>query len=119
MKYLRQFGLIAAITFVAELIRQAVPAPIPASVYGLFLLFCCLQFRIVKLSQIEETGNFLLSIMTLMFVPAAVGLVDSWQNLHGLLVPAILLILAGTALTMGATGGIAQLVLRIRSKKDE
>lgn len=119
MKYLQQFGLIVLITFVAELIRSVVTAPIPASIYGLFILFLCLEFRLIKLEQVEGAGGFLLEIMTLMFVPAAVALVDSWQNLRAILLPAVLLILVGTALTMGASGGAAQLVLRAgrRSKK--
>ncbi len=116
MKYLRQFGLILLITFVAEAVRYAIPAPIPASIYGLFILFLCLQFRIIKLSQIEATGNFLLEIMTLMFVPAAVALVDSWATIRALLLPAFLLILVGTALTMGATGGMAQLVMKLQDR---
>lgn len=119
MKYLRQFGLIMTATFIAELIHRLIPAPIPASIYGLFLLFLCLQFGLIKLSQIEETGKFLLDIMTLMFVPAAVGLIDSWVALRDLLVPALLLIFAGTALTMGATGGVAQLFSALQERKEK
>lgn len=119
MKYLKQFGLILLVAFLAEGMRYAIPAPIPASIYGLFILFLALRFRVIKLSQVEETGDFLLEIMPLTFLPAAVALVESWEHLHSILLPAILLILVGTALTMGATGGAAQfaLYLQERSKK--
>ena len=107
MKYLRQIGVILLVSFIAELVRLLIPAPIPASIYGLIILFLCLQFRIVKLESIEETGNFLLAIMPLLFVPPTVGLIDKWQA-----APAFLLIIFGTLATMVATGAAAQFFLR-------
>ncbi|MGN1064190.1 MAG: CidA/LrgA family protein [Thermoguttaceae bacterium] len=112
MKYLRQIGLILLVSFIAELVRLLIPAPIPASIYGLIILFLCLQFRIVKLDSIEETGNFLLAIMPLLFVPPTVGLIDKWQSLRSIAAPAVLLIIFGTLATMVATGAAAQFFLR-------
>ena len=89
MKYLRQIGVILFVSFIAELVRLLIPAPIPASIYGLIILFLCLQFRIVKLESIEETGNFLLTIMPLLFVPPTVGLIDKWQCLSSIAAPAL------------------------------
>ena len=39
MKYLTQFLRILAFTLAGELLQRLVPLPIPASVYGLVLLF--------------------------------------------------------------------------------
>ena len=39
MRYLLQAVIIAAVTFAAELIKYFVPLPVPASIYGLLLLF--------------------------------------------------------------------------------
>ena len=39
MKYLHQAVILAAVTAAAELIKYLVPLPVPASIYGLLLLF--------------------------------------------------------------------------------
>ena len=51
MKYMKQIGLIATISFIAELLHFFIPLPIPASVYGMVMLFLALCLGIVKLSQ--------------------------------------------------------------------
>ena len=116
MKYLRQIGVILLVSFIAELVRLLIPAPIPASIYGLIILFLCLQFRIVKLESIEEIGNFLLAIMPLLFVPPTVGLIDKWQSLRSIAAPAFLLIIFGTLATMVATGAAVQFFLRYQKR---
>ena len=39
MKYLKQFFLIIVISFLGELLHWVIPLPIPASIYGIILLF--------------------------------------------------------------------------------
>ena len=49
MKYLTQFLRIAGITLVGELLQRLIPLPVPASVYGLILLFIALCTVVIKL----------------------------------------------------------------------
>ena len=42
MKYLRQFGLILLFSFLGEALRALIPLPVPASIYGMALLFLAL-----------------------------------------------------------------------------
>ena len=79
MKYLQQFGIILAVSFVGELLNYAIPLSIPASIYGLVLMFVCLCMKWIKLEDVKETAVFLIEIMPLMFIPAAVGLITSWN----------------------------------------
>ncbi len=85
MKYIKQFGIILAVTFAGEVLKYMIPLPVPASIYGLLLLFLLLTFRLVKLEQVKEAGLFLIEIMPLMFIPAAAGLVTSWTQIKGIL----------------------------------
>ena len=82
MKYIKQLSIILLISFLGELIHYLLPLPIPASIYGLILLFVALLTGIVPLSAVKETGNFLIEIMPLMFIPSAVGLMESWGILQ-------------------------------------
>ena len=70
MRYLQQAVIIAGITFAAEIIKYFVPLPVPASIYGLILLFILLKSGILKLGQIEDVGGLLLELMPLLLVPA-------------------------------------------------
>ena len=38
MKYLRQFGIILAVTCAGEIMKYFIPLPIPGSIYGLILI---------------------------------------------------------------------------------
>ena len=78
MKFISQFIIIIAFTFIGELLHFFIPLPIPASIYGIVLLFICLMMKWIKVAEIRETSTFLIAIMPVMFIPAAVGLIDSW-----------------------------------------
>ena len=82
MKYIKQFGIILTISFIGELLNKAIPLPIPASIYGMLILFVSLCSGVLKLSHVKETGKFLIAIMPLMFIAPAVGLIDSWNKMQ-------------------------------------
>ena len=75
MKYVKEIVIIFGITMVGELLNKFIPLPVPAGVYGLFILLGGLCSGIIKLSDVEVTGNLLLDLMPVMFIPAAVGII--------------------------------------------
>lgn len=117
MKFVRQFGIILAITFAGELLRAILPFPIPVSIYGLLLLLVLLSTHILPLSAVQDTGKFLIEIMPVLFVPAAVGLLDSWPALQAVLLPVSVITVITTIFVMGVTGRITQAVLNQERKK--
>jgi holin-like protein len=112
MKYLLQFWIILLFSFLGELLHYLIPLQIPASIYGLLLLFAALCTGIVKLPQIKETAKFLIEIMPLLFVPAGVGLLGSWGVLQPILVPVLVIMVVSTVLVMGISGRVTQFVIR-------
>lgn len=112
MKYLSQFLIILGFTLAGEALQRIVPLPIPASVYGLVLLFCALCLRLIKLEQVKQAGTFLTSILSLLFVSPTVNIVDNWGLIRGDLLPILLLLSASTALTFGISGRLAQFFLK-------
>ena len=119
MKYVRQFLIILFISFLGELLKHIIPLSIPASIYGMLLLFLALEFKILKVSDIKETSNFLIEIMPLMFVPAGVGLLDSWGALQPIWIQVVVITLISTVVVMGVSGSITQFVIRKGKKKEE
>lgn len=111
MKYLTQFLRILAFTLAGELLQRLVPLPIPASVYGLVLLFAALNTGLVKLEQVKDAGGFLISILPILFVSPAVGILDNWEAIRGALIPILALTLLSTVLTFGIAGRATQAMM--------
>ena len=118
MKYVRQLLIILFVSFLGELLKSIIPS-IPASIYGMVLLFLALELKILKVSDIKETSNFLIEIMPLMFVPAGVGLLDSWGALQPIWIQVVVITLISTVIVMGVSGSITQFVIRKGKKKEE
>ncbi len=115
MKYLKEIVWIIAFTFIGEALNALLPLPVPAGVYGLILLLAALMSGIVKLSDVESTSNFLLDTMTMMFIPAAVGIMSVMDIFLPVLLPYLVMIVASTIIVMVSTGLVATFILN-RSK---
>ncbi|WP_346869943.1 CidA/LrgA family protein [Clostridium sp. UBA5119] len=113
MKYFRQFAIILAVTFIGEILKYIIPLPIPASIYGLILMLIVLKVKIISLEQVKETGTFLIEIMPLMFIPAAVGLLVSWDVLKDICIPVIIITILTTVIVMIVTGKVTQFMIKL------
>ena len=111
MKYIHQFLIIITISFIGELLSILLPFPIPASVYGLIIMLICLFTKIIKLNQIEETADWLILIMPLLFVPSAVSLINVADTLLQDILIISVITLVSTIVVMLVTGKIAQSII--------
>ena len=78
MKYAYQVMIIGGISFAGELLNTLLPLPVPASVYGIVILLICLCTKVIRLNQIQETADFMLAAMPLVFVGPGVALMESF-----------------------------------------
>ena len=119
MKYIRQFLIILLVTFLGEVCRYLLPLPVPASIYGLLLLLAALVTGVVKLEQVKDVSFFLIEIMPLMFIPASVGLLESWGALNGILAEVLIITAVSTFLVMGISGLVTQIIIRRERKRED
>lgn len=119
MKFISQFIIIIAFTFIGELLHFFIPLPIPASIYGIVLLFICLMMKWIKVAEIRETSTFLIAIMPVMFIPAAVGLIDSWAAIRSHILQYAIVTIVSTFAVMGAAARVTQRLVRSNKKKGE
>ena len=112
MKYLSQFLIIQGFTLLGEALQRLIPLPIPASVYGLALLFASLCLGLIKLEQVKDAGDFLRSILSLLFVAPTVGILEHWGLIQAQILPIALLLVASTALTFGIAGKVTELLMK-------
>ena len=108
MKLFKQFIIIIVLSFIGEVLHLLIPFPIPASIYGILLLFLLLERKVLRLNDVKEVSDFLIFIMPLLFVPSAVGLIDAWYELRASLTAYVTIIVAVTLIVMIATGLITQ-----------
>ena len=104
MKYIYQLFIILVVTFIGELLHYFIPIPVPASIYGLIIMLILLCTKVVKLEHVERTSDFLIEIMPLMFIPAGVGLMNSWDVMESVLIPLTVITAASTIFCHGCDG---------------
>ena len=113
---MRQFGIILALAFVGEILHALLPLPIPASIYGILLLFVMLRFKVLHVVQIRETVTFLIENMPIMFVPAAAGLLNAWGIIKPKLIPYLIIIVVGMVVVMVVSGLTTQFIINHQKK---
>lgn len=118
MKYVKQFGIILLVSFVGEILNYLLPLPVPASIYGLVLMFLCLRFGLIRLEAVHDTGCFLIEIMPLMFIPPAVGLLTAWDVIRANLIAYVVIAIVTTVVVMAVSGLVTQFLLRQGRKED-
>lgn len=118
MKQMKAVAIIFGITMAGEFLNILLPLPVPAGVYGLFILLICLCTGTVRVEEVSGVGDFLLDTMPLMFIPAAVGLIDSFAQLKAVFLPVLVITVVSTLFVMIVTGKTAQGIIR-RKKKEE
>ena len=117
MKYIKQFTIILLISFIGEILNKLIPLPVPASIYGIIIMFICLVTHIIKVDQIRETAFFLIDIMPLVFIPAAVGLLNSWGLISESWYMYLTVLVVTTVVVMAVSGLATQAVIRREKRR--
>lgn len=112
MRYLKQFGIILFFTFLGEVCKYFIHLPVPAGIYGLVLLLIALMTKVIELEQVKEASAFLIEVMPLMFIPASVGILNSWGVLRKICIPVIIVTVFSTIIVMAVTGRVTQFVIK-------
>lgn len=117
MRFVKQFFIIALVSFAGEILSRVLPLPVPASVYGLVLMFAALKAGIVPLGSVREAGSFLLDAMPLMFVPPAIGILASLDVLKAHWWQLLVIASLSTFAVMGVSGVVTQAVMRALGRR--
>ena len=107
--------MIAALTqllifqLIGEVIARGLELPVPGPVIGMALLFAVLSLKEGPSETLQTTAQTLLSHLSLLFVPAGVGIIvhlsrvaDEWPALLAALIVSTFVSMAVTALVMKA-----------------
>lgn len=113
MIYIRQFLIVLVIYFLGNVLQEVLNLPIPGAVLGMIILFAVLYSGLIKADTVEELGEFLLSNMSLLFIPAGVGLITSLDLLSGKWFVFITIIVISTTIVFVVTAFTVKLLRRV------
>ena len=118
MKYMFQLSIIFGISFVGEVLNALLPLPVPASVYGLVILFVLLCTKIIKLEQVETVSEYLMAIMPLFFIEPTVGIMNSYGLVKGKVLALFLACFLSFVSVIAVTGLVSQGMIRWKKRKN-
>ena len=109
-KILLQLSIVLAICIVSEGIVSVLPFAFPSSVTAILILAFLLGMKILKEEQIQETADFMLSCMALVFVPLTVGVIEDLELLKGQVVGFLVVVCISLVLTFLGTYASVRIV---------
>ena len=102
---------------VGEVAVVALRLPVPGPVVGMALLFVSLSVRGQVSDDLRDTANGLLRHLSLLFVPAGVGVMAHLHRLAQEWLPISVSLVASTLLTIAVTAAVMQALLKRRAKE--
>jgi len=114
---LASFATLLVFQCLGEGITFALKLPIPGPVVGMLLLFFALVAYPSLLDRIEATGSELLRHLSLLFVPAGVGIVAAAGQVRGHWLTVILAVAVSTLLTLAVTAAVTQAVINWQNRR--
>lgn len=97
-----------------EAVVRVAALPVPGPVVGMVLLFAALLMRAPLPKETGDTADGILKHLSLLFVPAGVGVVQHFTLLGGEGVRLLIVVVLGTVITLAVTAftfaGVARLM---------
>lgn len=119
MGVFREWIIVLLIYLLGEFLSKSLSLSIPGNIMGMIFLFLFLVTGILKLEKIERAAKSLLDNLAFLFVPAGVGLMNSFGIISGSIVKILLICIITTVIVMACTGLVVQFVSKkIDSNKD-
>lgn len=115
---LEYLTLILVCQLLGEFAVSSVGAPFPGPVAGMLLLFVLLLIKGSIPQQLDQVATSLLSHLSLLFVPAGVGVMVHFELLGADVIPLSVALVASTVLTIAVTA-LVMTYLNKRTQADQ
>jgi putative effector of murein hydrolase LrgA (UPF0299 family) len=114
--FLNGMTLLLVYQLVGEVSTRLLHLPVPGPVLGMLLLFITLLLHKRVESVVESASSALLSHLSLLFVPAGVGVMVHINRMGEAWLPITVALIAGTLITLAVTALVMQGVHRLLAK---
>ena len=116
MNYLKQILIILSVSFAAETIKYILPFPIPASIYGIGIMFTCLMTGIIKEEQIADVADYMIAIMPIFIIEPSVALMNSLGLVRGKVIQILIAAFVSTVAANLVTAAVSSLIMGMKEK---
>ena len=110
MKIYFQLLIIFGFSFVGDTLSNSLHLPVPGSILGMIFLFLALQFKVLKFTDVDEVGSFLINNMTILFLPAGVGIMAKWSLISDFWGQIALIVLLALIVNVFVLGHLVQFI---------
>lgn len=117
MKYFPQICIIILFSLLGEACHALIPAPIPASIYGMVLMFLALALKIIPVKAVKDAGSFLTGLLPVLFIAPIVSLLDYWDVIKSAVAPILIIVLVSTLIVFAVSGWVTQLLMKGRKEE--
>lgn len=119
---LRSILILFGVLTLGSVAKFFIPLPIPDMIYAMFILFVLMLLKIVKAEHIDHTAAQVLSIFAFFFIPAGVGLMQSYSMIQTEVVKVLIVLSVSFVITLLSVAytvkGIKAVQNRRRQKTD-
>lgn len=112
MSVIAQLCVVFAVCLVCEGISAVLPFAFPGTVLSMVVLLILLLTKVLKPRQLQQTSDFLLSNMTMFFIPACTGVMTYADVLFENFWAIVLISLLTTPVVFFVTGHVVQLTMK-------
>ncbi len=117
MKLLVGFTALLCLQLAGEIVTRLFALPIPGPVVGLFLLLVALPLIPGLAELVDDAAQALLAHLSLLFIPAGVGVIVYIGRLDGVIVAASATLVGSTVIGLCVTALTLQRLMRGRSTR--
>ena len=114
---IESLALILLCQLIGEVLVRLTHLPVPGPVIGMGLLFAGLVLRGGPSEKLTATANGLLQHLSLLFVPAGVGIVAAAGQVKGHWMTVILAVAVSTLLTLAVTAAVTRAVMNWQKRR--
>jgi holin-like protein len=122
MKFLNGVTLLLIYQLIGEFSVLLLRIPVPGPVLGMILLFLTLMLRKGSGESLDSASSALLSHLSLLFVPAGVGMMVHFDRIANEWLPISVALVLSTVLTMAVTAAAmlaSRRVFGVRVQEDD
>lgn len=118
MQLINGITLLLIYQLIGEVSVRLLGLPVPGPVMGMVMLFLTLMMRGRMAKAVEPASTALLGHLSLLFVPAGVGLIVHFSRLGNEWLPISVTLLLSTIITMAVTALVMQWVTRLTARRE-
>lgn len=118
MQLINGMTLLLIYQLIGEVSVRLLALPVPGPVMGMVMLFLTLMIRGRLVKAVEPASSALLGHLSLLFVPAGVGLIVHFGRLGNEWLPIGVTLLLSTIITMAVTALVMQWMTRLTAKRE-